>query len=289
MLWFILSILAALIWSFTNIIDKHVVSDEARDPILLTTVAGFTMFLIFTLFSLVSNPLALPPLTALSSFLAGVFYIFAINLLYRSSEKEEISRVIPIIELNPLIVLVISFAFLGEILSPVKYVGIIILILGTVLVSVKRKTTMVKRSVFAIALMSGFLYAMRNIFLEISSAETLLSVLSWVGLGGLVVGLAFLSKHHPHIRKKAKKGLTHVIIGNILAVIAFFLFVNAIFIGSVSLVTAVVCTNIFFVFVIATILSRSHTHIIKEEMRESTLLLKLAAIVLVFLGLLLII
>lgn len=299
MFWFELSLAAALIWSLTSIMDKHVISDEMKDPIVAVTVAGFSLFLPLCFFSLIFNPLSLPPTIILTSFLAGITYSIAILFLYKAAKMDEISRVLPLIKMDPLLVLLFSVAFLGEILSPVKYSGILLLIAGELVLTFKRKSK--KRlslpffrrvpvsSLVSIALLSAFFYSVRSILLEFSTeGHALAGVLFWVGIGGLLVGSLFLAAHHPHIRRKAKKGIEHLFLSNFLTLTAFLLFAEAVSLGPVSLASAVVSTNILFVFLISSILSRTHTHLIREEMRGSTLLMKGAGILLVLVALFLI-
>lgn len=288
MLWLYLSLLAAVFWSLVIIIDKHAITDEMRDPILAATISGFTLFLFFSLFSLFSDPLSLPLNIIAFSFLTGVCYITAIYFYYQTAKREEISRINSVVQCYPIVVLILSLLFLGELLSPVKYLGIVLLIAGAIIISIKKGTS-IKRLTILLALSSMLFYALRSFFLEIATAFPLLQVLSWAGLGGLLVGAVLLAAHHPHIRKKSKKGIEHLILSNALAVIAFLLFTQAISLASASLVTAIISTDILFVFLIATALSKTHSHIIREELRGSTLLLKLIAIVLILLGLLLVV
>lgn len=286
MLWFFLALLAAFFISIANILDKHVISDEMKHPLVGASMAGFTLFVFFSLFSLFSDPLSLPPVIIIFSFLGGMCYNLALFFYYKTAQSGEISRVVPAFKLDVVFVLLFSFLFLGEVLTLFQYGGVILLIGGTVLITYKKKAKKLRSSILWLAIMTALFLSIRNFLVGFTSDGNLFAVLSWVGLGGLLVGSIFFAAHHPHIRKKGRKGIEHLFLTNALAIAFFFLFSQSIALSSASLATAVVSAQIFFVFIIAIALSKTHTHIIKEELRESTLLLKGVAIVMIFLGLL---
>lgn len=301
MIWLFLALTAAFVWSLANILDKHVITDEMRDPLVAATVAGFTIFLFLSLFSFLANPFTLPFPVAMAAFLTGVTYNLAILFLYSAEKGGEISRVIPLVKLDPLLVLLLSFIFLGELLSPSRYAGVILLTAGAVLISLKKRPRhpwkgllslwrdgkrRLAHSAIGLALAASGFYAVRNILLDVSAAQAgLEQVLAWVGIGGLLVGAVILARHHPHLLRRSKRGMEHLVLSDALTIVGFLLFSRAIALGSPTLVAGVGSTNIFFTFLIATALSKTHTHIIKEEMRGSTLLVKAAAIMMVMAGL----
>ena len=215
-----------------------------------------------------------------------MFYNGAVILYYRACQKEEISRLVPALKVETVFVLLLSFLFLGEILSPVRYGGIALLIIGAVIISFKAGKRPAPSAV-AMVMGVGILIALRNIVLKVAGGQDLFAVLAWVGMGGLLVGIVLFGIHHPHIRRKAKKGIEHLVLINVLSIAFFLLFTWAVSLAPVSMVSAVISSQVLFVFLIALFLSKTHMHIIKEEMRESTLLLKGAALGLIILGLVL--
>jgi transporter family protein len=287
MMWLFLALVASIIYSTVAIIDKHAVSDELKDPVFGSVVSSFTLFVILMVSSLALAPLVFSLEVAVPAFLTGVFYVFAIIAAYSSFKRTEISRSIPVMMTSPIFVLVIAAMFLGEVFSPVKYGGMALIVLGAILISIKkdgRKKSGLMAG-FAIALVASLMFAFRNIFLKVSATQvSIWSSLFWMGLGGFLVGVVLFAFHHPHIRKKAKRGAEHMIISNFLASAAFVFLTLAMETGFASLVSSVLVLNVLWVFIIATALSRTHTHIIREEMRHSTLLLKGISIVLIIVG-----
>ena len=289
MLWFYLSLLAAFLWGISAIVAKYVITEEMKDPIVGTTVGGLTRYIPFTFLFLVLPPVT-SPLSAIAGFLGGVLYAFAAFFFYQATKREEISRVSPIILSSPLAVLLISTFFLGEILTPLRYTGIILIVVGSILISTKKGIKSKTNYAIIFALISMLLYALRNVSLDISTiGSEFFSVLPWVGIGGMTVSFIFIGFHHPHLKKKSWKGIEHIILSEIGTILALASFLYATSIEFVSLVTAVTSTEIFFVFIMAIILSKSHRHILREELKGSTLMIKGISIVSIFLGLLLII
>lgn len=294
MLYLYLSLSAALFYSLTVIIEKHVLSDELKDPIMASTTAGFTLFLFFSLFSF-NYPLAIPPTIAFLAFISGIIYNGALLAFYAASQRGEISRIFPLIKLDPIIILILSAIFLGESLPIAKYAGILLLVVGAIVMSAKKRPRlsmhfMIVRSIpstggLVIALGSLLLFSLRTFFIAIATSQApLYPVIAWIGFGGLTMGLILLAFHHPRIIKKSKKGIEYLLFSNIISVIAFFFFIQAIVLSSASIVSAVVSLDILFVFVIATVLSRHHKQIISEELKGSTIFIKAIATVIILLG-----
>lgn len=288
MLWLYFSLLAALLYGISVVIAKYAITDELKDPIVGVVVARLTHS-IPLVFLLLLFPLTTAFLPAVAGFTAGALYSFASYFWYRAMKEGEASRLTPLINSSPIVVLIISILFLGEIFTPLRYVGIALIIAGAILLSFKKGMSFKKSLVIAMALLSMIFYALRNVSIELSTlGADFLSILPWIGIGGITISLIFLGFHHPHLRKKSWKGVEHIILAEAFSLGGLILFTYAASIGFISLVSAVSSLEIFFVFIIAAILSRHRPHILREEMGESALLLKGISIALIFLGLVLI-
>lgn len=120
-MWWIFTLGAALLWATANIIDKHVVSDELKDPVLCTVTFGITMFILFGIFTLVMKPsISLQTAIIIFSVLAGMVMSFGVIFYFKALAKEEVSRVIPMLALTPLVVLLFATFLFDEKFSFVK-------------------------------------------------------------------------------------------------------------------------------------------------------------------------
>src|SRR4030042_5902870 len=114
--WVFFAVLAALLWAVESVADKIIISKFIKDPSVMTIIWGFLQLLVLFVLLFhnldVSNGpiILLAIISGMIGMLAAVPYFKALNL-------EEASRIIPIIYFSPLIVLILSFIFLGERLS----------------------------------------------------------------------------------------------------------------------------------------------------------------------------
>ena len=69
-----------------------------------------------------------------------------------------------------------------------------------------------------------------------------------------------------------------------LNLLALFVFVSAANVGQITLVNALVAVQPFFVLLLTTLLSYTHPFILQEKLKRISLLKKILAILLIFLG-----
>ena len=288
MLWALLSILAALVWSVVNIVDKYVLSKFFKNPV--------TAIIIFSIFGLASSFLiylfhgfgALTSRVIILSFVAGIFYALMAIFYFKAVKIEEVSRVIALSYLSPLFVSIIAALFLGEVFTLTKYLGIILLVIGAVLISVKRfKISFGKAFWFMIiATISISIYAI--ILKYLLNYTDFWTVFALTRIGTFLSLLPIVFTNFPDLvsvaRKFGNKPILLLFINESLNLIALFLVTVAASIGFITLVNALSSIQPFFVLLFATILSVFYPRILKEEFSKQTVLLKLVAIAIMFLG-----
>ena len=291
-LWIILSVTAALLWTIVALIDKFVLSHEMHDPILATIIAGFSVFILFVVSSsLFGNDIFIPFYLIILLLFAGLLYGSAIYFYYSVMKKGEISRIISFFSVSPIFVLIFAFIFLNERLTMLDYLGIILIVSGSFLISIKKDhSKYFFSSAFFVTIFAALLISFRTLFVKFATLQiSIWPVLFWVGCGSGLLSLFLFFKHHPHIHKKAKKGIEHLILGRFISAIGLLIFFIAVSLTSVSLVSALVKIEIFFVFIAVTILSYFHPHFIKEKISSEIILQKLISVILIFVGVFLIV
>ncbi|NQT50048.1 EamA family transporter [Candidatus Kuenenbacteria bacterium] len=286
MSWILFTIIAIVIWTVVNIMDKYIIGHEVRDPVLVTTVFGLTIYLLFILFGLINGHVLIPWTMILVSMLGGLLYSVGTGTYYLSMKKIEVSRLVPILAIEPLIIAVASFFLFAERLTLMNYVGIIAIVLGAIIISHKKSISKVTHKGFLILpFVAMGMFAFRNILIKYITLEiSFWPMLFWFGVGGLLVPLILLIFHHPHIREKAKSGIIHLCFIALLSGLALISFTKAISIGSVSLVSALMSTKPMLVFFVATFLSFFYPKIILERHSRAVLLKKTVAIALIVAG-----
>ncbi len=294
MLWLILILIVVFLWAIVNIFDKHIVTDELKDPFLCTTVYGIITFILFSVIVLITRQkIMLPSNVIIATVSAGIVLGIAIFFYYKSLGHEEVSRVMPMLELVPLFTLILATVFLHEYFSFMKYVGMALLIGGGFLISLKKSKKSKKfylTPVVITVLIAAIFFALRSVLVRYATFyASSLQLIFWIGLGGFFVALILLIFHHPHIIKKTQiKGFEHLIIINAFSAITFILYVYIIKIApAVSFVSALGAVQGLFVFIIATILSRAGK-IVHESLKRDIIIQKIIAIVLIIFGVILI-
>lgn len=290
-MWQIFALIAALCWTSVAILDKFVLGHEIKDPELATVVAGSAIFITFFAISLAFGKILLPLNVIIISIIGGIGYALAIWLYYKAIKKEELSRSLAWLSLIPLFVLVYEYFYLGVVLSSSKYLGIFLIVAGAIMISVKKISLKGKLNIAVLfAILSAFFYSVRNVAIKHATLQTdFWSLLFWIGVGGAIVSLVLLIFHHPHIIRKARRGIEHLIINGFLSAIAVVFFTIAATLGPISLVSAMIEIEPLLVFIIATFISITHPGIIKEKITLRILLQKLIAISIIIAGAVLIV
>lgn len=292
MLWVFLGLLAAVFWTLLHIIDKHAITYDLRDPVIAAIVSGICEFMLFIVVTGATTNIFVSSIAIIDSVIAGALYCVAFWMYYYSLRGQEVSRYIPVLSLIPVFVMVFSFVFLGERLSGLHLSGILLIVAGSILISYKKGSFRVKRNpALLLALLSVIFYALRNILIKNATYEASpFAALFWMGIGGLLVSLVLLYYHHPRItRRKAKVGVVLVALSGIFAMFAFLFFTMALSMGSASLTSALLETENFFIFAITLSLARLRPRFLKERFSRKDIMQKLLAIVVIFLGFLLIV
>ena len=293
MSWILFSILAALVWSFSDIIDKYILTKwikRPNTPLIVTGIFGLLAGLfvyLFQGFSLLSY------LNIILAFVAGSLYILSIVFYFKAAKIEEISRVIPLFYLTPLFVLILAAIFLGEVFTPIKYLGIFLLVIGAVLISSKKLKKIGLGKSFWFLIVSSLLWAVSLIITKyLLNFSDFWTIFAYTRIGTFISTIPILYFNFPDLLSTVKKHGQKVIglmsLGNLLVTVGGLLVIIAMTTGYVTLINALSSLEPFFVLFFAVILSIFFPKFLKEEIRKSTILIKLLAITLVFVGAILI-
>lgn len=282
MSWILFTIAAALLWSGANLIDKHILTDELRDPVFATIISGASAFVLFTILSFLFGSFALPFYAVMLSIIAGITYAVGIMIYFFVIQREEVSRVAPLFSTIPIFVLFFAF-FIGEQITRAQLAGVFLIVLGAMLVSARNIKHHFRLSPALFwGLGSALFLAIRNVLTKMAAVQgSIWSIMFWVGVGSGLTALSLVLVHHPHIVKKAKQGVEHLLVSNVLASTAFVIFTLALALGPVSLTSALAETKPLFVFLAATFLSKTRPKFVRERITRADLLQKSVAIILV--------
>lgn len=292
-MWLFLSLLAAALWASVNIIDKVVLSKYVRNPLFVAVVTGF-MSLFFSLSLILFAKIAFSlNFVVLFSVLSGIIYMFGLIFYFRSLQLDEVSRISSLMKLSPVFVLFFAALFLNEVFTTGKYLGIILVIAGSILVSIKKFGIKIKYTkALWLMILSTFFISIPYII-----GKYLLGFLDywnyffWFNIGVFIPSLLlfyFLKANFMTAIRNLKGRITLLLAADSLYIIADFLVIIAFSANPVSLVYTVTSVQPLFVLFYALILSRYFPKILEEDMNKKKVLMKLISIFIIIIGIYLI-
>jgi uncharacterized membrane protein len=296
MSWIIFTLLAGFIWTIVNILDKHIIGHECRDPIVAIVIKSYTLFAVFAIASFLSgSDIMIPGPFIWISLLAGVFLSAGIYFYYSAIRKADLSKVVPVFSTAPLFTLILGALFLGERFELLTYLGIAFIVIGAITISarhLRHHLTFDRAALLALGVAAAS--AIRAVLVKYPAEQvTIWPLLFWIGLGSVIVATPLLIEHYGHIKIHSKKrflhGVEHLIYTDVLDAIGFLCLMIAIGMGPVSLVTAILHTKPLMVFVMATVLSVFWPKFLHERMTRRIMAKRIVGTLLIVGGALLVI
>ena len=184
----IAAVLSALFFAIGNVFDKFVVEHRVKNPKVYAVLIGFVIFLInitasfFVGWSEVNWLLCIVP--AISGILSGITMWF----FYRTIAKEDISNVVGIMYLFPIMVAVLSFVFIHENISFLGYLGMLITITGTVMLTTKIRN--LNRTVLSSMLIIAALTGITDFLIKVGT--TRLPAMNALIINGMFVSFVMI-------------------------------------------------------------------------------------------------
>lgn len=294
MLWVIFSILAALCWAIVNTVDKYIITKWVKTPIVPLVVMGFIDIIVAVLIFALKGFSELSYFYILLTLLAGGIYVGASFVYFKAIKKDEISRLVPLYQLEPLFVLLLATIFLGEFFIPLKYLGIFLLVAGSFLISYRPSKGIkfgrsIKFMIFAV-----FIFAVNAVFIKyLLNFADYWTIFSYARIGSFLALVPVIYFSIPElketVRKHGKKTLAIMSANSVLNVLGVFFITIAASLGFITLVRALTSLQPFFVLLFAIILSIFFPKILKEDINKKTIVLKVIAIILLIAGALIIV
>ncbi|MBT7241055.1 MAG: DMT family transporter [Candidatus Diapherotrites archaeon] len=288
MFWFYFSLIAVILYASVNIIDKNLISDIFKRPNTQMIISGIIQIFIGTIGVLVWGFESASLLVIIFAMLGGVGAFFGGWFYFLALSKEEVSRTIPLLNLIPIWVLIFATIFLGEVLTQIQYFGILILVIGAALISIKKGTKYTLTLGVPVMVISTLFYGGQYIFWGLATTEiSFWTVFFFSALGHGVCNLILFIIKKDEIITNLKKFKKHSAIsgfGEILSAFGDLLLILAFSIGLISLTSAVTAIQPLILLVFAIALSVLWPKILKEELKGSVLALKIIAIILIVAG-----
>lgn len=211
-----------------------------------------------------------------------IFYLEA-------TKREEISRIIPLFSLSPLFILIVAHFFLREVLTIWQYIGIFLLVGGSISISLEKFDRFRITTASILMIFSALAWAFHQLITDyLVRFNDFWTVFSYARMGAFLVILPELIYYFRSIKKLfRKKGPRPFILLGLsegFYLVGIALSIIATSIGLVTLVNGILSIQPFIVFLLSIFLSLFLPKIIKEKIDKSTLTIKFIAIFCMIVG-----
>lgn len=304
--WLVITLLAYFLLGLEIIFDKFLLSSKRVSHPSIYAFYSATV----GLFALVFIPFgfhAIKFFDVISRLIAGTIFIYGMFSLFYAINKNEASRVVPVVGATiPIVVFFLSMAFLGERLNAREIIGLIILILGGLWISIdisgenKRKLFLG----FKYSVLAGVLLATSaTLFKEFYRLDNFVDVYVWTRIGAFLGVLTFflvptwrkniigsLKKFKKPKREHKTSGVIYIItratggLGSILKEKA-----TSLPLASVTLVNALVSSEYIFVFLLGLAFSFWFPKVFFEKKDWKSLIQKVMSIIFIAAGIFLVV
>lgn len=297
--WFFIALIAPVLWSIVNHIDKYLLSRYLKDR-------GVGAILIF---SCLSSFLILPAIilvfhSQIFNFTAGYLFGFAslgflstiaFFFYLKAVDIEEVSIVIPLFQLMPVFGYFLSYLINGESLNTQQILASLLIIFGVIILSfeidVENKLKL-KKKILLFVILSSFLYALNDtLFKKIAISESFWITVFWQYIGLVLFGLIImvLSKKFRQdfkdmIFKSNSINLSLNFLSEILYIAGNLCSNFAMLLAPVAIVMIISSYQPVFVFMIGIFMTMFFPKIITEKITTGHFFHKFISIIIIIIG-----
>jgi drug/metabolite transporter (DMT)-like permease len=193
--WIIFPLLAAFLWASVNHIDKYLLSKFCRNR----EVGGLIIFsgliaIPASIGLLIIKPSVITNIDLISAvilILSGVCYLLAVIPYLYALEDDDVSTVAPQMILTTVFSLILGYFFLHEKLTSIQFLGTLIIIIGSLLISLDLKdfsNTKFKSRMFFLMLTATFLMSLNAFTFKYVAIEAdFITSIFWLNIGYLLI------------------------------------------------------------------------------------------------------
>lgn len=289
MTWVAYILISVVLFAFSNVLDKIILTRWIRDP-RINTLGNAVVGLCIALGVFLAGSIGPGSLWfVFLNLIAGALYIAAGRAYFLAVQKEEISRIAALTYVGPIIIAIASVPLFGEQLSALIYLGVVLLVIGAILVG--------SHSWRAIRLSVGFWWMLLAVVLF--SASTLLNAVTlesqdfWTvfaetrfgaALGALILIPASVIEGRRVLRSTGVKPLLAILLSEGAALAGMLLITAALGLAPATQVNALGSIQPFVVLVVTVLLSRFSPILLREEISPNVLVQKVIGVLAMVVG-----
>lgn len=289
--WLLIALVPGITWGFASICDKILVSRFVKDGI----TAGILTNVFSAVFPLLLLPFwpihMLPPAPTLLIFLAGVIWGWNRLAYMKGISLEEATRVVAIASLSPVVILLGSVAFFGEVLTSTHFASFALILTGVIWISLKKAGKAFHFSPATLwLLLSVAMFSAATLLLKKMAVDDWWSAVFLINVGFAAGSAPFLAfpRQFSAVRASFSRH-AFPLMGMLLLINAFTLagragYFLSVQLGPAALASVLASLQTAFVFILALLLTFFAPSIIKEDYHPGVMLGKLGAILLILGG-----
>ncbi len=296
MSWLVFAFSGPVLWAISVHFDKYLIDRFFKDSnvvvlLLFTAFIGVLMLPFIWYFEpgVIHHGLGSIALMTLS----GILYFSGMLLYLKSLQGEEASVVAPFFQAGPLFGYVLAYLVLGETLTPRQMAGGVLIILGTLFVSLRfgKDAKRFKARLAAQMLSCGFIMALSGLIFKAFALQVeFWTTIFWMFVGEAIFGVTLLliTSYRREFMALLRKNTTAL-----LSINAANEVINmsgslgnryALLFAPLSIVQAIGSTTALFVFAFGVLLSMFFPNLSREDLSPRELVQKGVAAMLVAVG-----
>jgi len=227
------------------------------------------------------------------AFLEGIVYIAALYALYYALDKFEVSVVIPALGgIQPIFIFLLSIVFFQiKEISIKSIIALIILIIGTFLISLDKGRKNLKSKELLFAIIPGFLFALDFILTkQVFNTQPFLQGLVFMRLFSFMAVLVFLfdKKFRESIFKKKAASKKMIFLGaqasGAIGILLQSYAISLVPILYLATLNALKGIQYVFLLILTFIISTFYSKVLKESFNKKSLITKIISIIFIVLG-----
>ncbi len=290
--WLIFALLAPLIFTVVNFVDKLILEKHIRNPLMMSPFVSVMAFINGTILWVLTGFPVLSLHDTVIVMFTGLLTAFGAVLYYRALATAETSKVIVLIQMQPVMVLTLAFLLLNETITGQQLIGFVLVLGAVIALSVRKGMGGVPASTLIPLLAVNFLWSLAVVLFKFVAEDgeftRFLAYESWgLTLGGLLIYLfvpPVRRAFHENIRQVPRRTLGVIAINETIFLAAKLLTLAAVALGQPALVSVLGGTQVFFGIVAGWVLTVIAPTVYKENITRAELLRKGAVAVVLFIG-----
>ncbi len=290
----ILALLVAFGYGAGNVIDKALFAEYIDHARTMQFLSGLFAPIVVLPLLLVEQITVYAAVPFLLTIISGVLFFGGGYLQMKATKMGEVSEMTLLLKTIPIFTLILAALFLGERLTIGEYFGLLLIVAGSVLVTLEPRQGLPRIAPTLpnlITVCAAFLFATTFVLTKyLLNFASFINVFFWQQAGIFLaapVMLIFLPVRRElktFIKRPIDKGFPLFLFGTIIYAAANLINTLALRDAPASLVTAIISSDAFFVILLVAFLQKLGLDHFEEKMTRSALVLKIAAVILFIIG-----